>query len=123
MIFSGGRGIKGWVGGLYMIRSVCMEFLCICAHTCVGAVFVVWEGWRGVWPCGLCCECAHTYMCALFLVCALAQMWARMCTRIFVCAHMCVRVFVRAQRCALCVYAHRGVRMFVRVCARVFSRV
>merc|ERR1711973_233731 len=36
---------------------------------------------------------------------------------------MCVRVFVRAQRCALCVYAHRGVRMFVRVCARVFSRV
>ena len=49
-----------------MIRSVCMEFLCICAHTCVGAVFVVWEGWRGAWPCGFCCECAHTYMCALF---------------------------------------------------------
>ena len=60
-----------------MIRSVCMEFLCICAHKCVGAVFVVWEGWRGVWPCGLCCECAHTYMCALFFcVCVCANVGA-----------------------------------------------
>ena len=68
------------------------------------------------------CVCAHIHVCAFFL-CAYAQMCARIYTRIFVCAHMCVRVSIRAQRCAICVYAHRGVRMFVRVCARVFSRV
>ena len=70
-----------------------------------------------------CAVSVRTHICVRFILCAYAQMCARMYTRIIVCAHMCVRVFVRAQRYALCLYAHRGVRMFVRVCARVFSRV